>query len=166
MTSPGRVRARRRAQVLDGSGGRRFFAARVRPFFAAGAGGRSVRAIATRRRQAGSLVAAPQPLAAGDEGCGSRGDGVRERDRALVDRDDLDPELGQGGDPVRLDAAADGDAADPGCPGSPRDAEGGLAEGRLGIDPPFAGDHDVGHREPRVESGLLGHEIDPRHELQ
>ena len=58
-------------------------------------------------------------------------------------------------------AAADGDAGDARGLGPPRDAERGLAERRLGVDPALAGDDEVGARQLRVEVGRLHDEVDP-----
>ncbi len=79
-----------------------------------------------------------------------------------MDRDDLDSERRERGHAGRIDPAAHGDAPHPGRRRPPGDSEGRLPECRLGVDPAFAGDHQVGPAELRVEVDLTGDEIDAR----
>ena len=58
------------------------------------------------------------------------------------------PTAREGLDPVGLDPATDRDARHARLGGPPRDAQGGLAEAGLGVDPALAGDDEVGVREP------------------
>ena len=83
-----------------------------------------------------------------------------------MDGHDLDAERGERGRTLRLDPAADRDAAHAGGLRPAGDAEGRLAERGLGVDPALAGDHEVGPGELRVEAGLLGDEVDPGNERQ
>ena len=62
------------------------------------------------------------------------------------------PDRRQRRDPLRLDAAADRDARDAGRRGPAGHAEGGLAEGGLGVDAALAGEDEVGAGELRGEA--------------
>ena len=55
-------------------------------------------------------------------------------------------------DPVELDPATDRDARDARLGGPPRDAQRGLAEAGLGVDPALAGDDEVGAGQPGAKS--------------
>ncbi len=91
-----------------------------------------------------------------------RAHGRPDRSRSLGDRDGDRANRGQGLDPRGLDAAADRDALDTGGGRPPCDAERRLAERRLGVDPAFAGDDEVGDGEPRPEVGRLHQQLDAR----
>ena len=80
----------------------------------------------------------------------------------LDDRDGDGADRRQGLDPLGFDAAADGDARDAGLGRPPRDAERGLAERGLGVDPALAGDDQVRGNEPAREVGRLHQQLDAR----
>ena len=63
-------------------------------------------------------------------------------------------------DPVELDAATDRDARHACLGRPPGDAQRGLAEAGLGVDPALAGDDEVGAGQPRREVGRLHHQVD------
>ena len=85
-----------------------------------------------------------------------------DRHRPLDDRHRRRADVRQRTDAVDLHPATDRDARHAGRDAPFRDAERGLPEGGLGVDPPLAGDDEVGSREACREVGRLHHEVDPR----
>ena len=73
-----------------------------------------------------------------------------------MDGNDLHPERAKGCRPGRVNRSSDGEAPDARRGRSPRDAQDGLSERGLGIDPTLAGQDDVGAGKLCVEMRLLG----------